>query len=92
MLTAKAAEAILAYNTLMKSPCDFWWLWQKKGLISVRHCEPPVVSQDIHQTMIGRTLSLCQMNIMQKIVWKVKRAIGLSIVGVMDLFDMNGTV
>lgn len=92
VLTARAAETILKVNTPMQCPCDFWWLWQKKGLLSVRHCDPPVVTQDIHQTMIGRTLSLSQMNLMQKITWKIKRAIGLSIVGVMDLFGKNGPI
>ena len=92
VLTAKAAAAMLKFNTPMQSPCDFWWLWQKKGLLSVRHCELPVVSQDIHQTMIGRTLALSQMNLAQKIVWKVKRTVGLSIVGVMDMFGKNGSL
>ena len=92
VLTAKAAAAILKFNTPMQSPCDFWWLWQKKGLLSVRHCEPPIVSQDIHQTMIGRALALSQMNLMQKIFWKAKRAVGLCIVGVMDMFGKNGSL
>lgn len=92
VLTAKAAAAILKCNAPMRSPCDFWWLWQKKGFISVRHCEPPVVAQDIHQTMIGRTLALSQMNFIQKIAWKVKRAIGLGIIGVWDLFGNDGSL
>jgi len=92
VLTAKAAAVMLKFNTPIQFPFDFWWLWQKKGLLSVRHCEPPVVSQDIHQTMIGRALALSQMNLMQKISWKTKRAVGLCIVGVMDLFDKNGSL
>lgn len=92
VLTASAAAAMLKFNTPIQFPFDFWWLWQKKGLLSVRHCEPPVVSQDIHQTMIGRALALSQMNLMQKIFWKAKRAVGLCIVGVMDTFGKNGSL
>ena len=92
VITAPAAKAVLRANIPMRCPCDFWWLWQKKGLLSVRHCESPVVSQDIHQTMIGRALALSQMNLMQKVFWKAKRAVGLSIVGIMDLFGKNGSL
>lgn len=76
VMTRKAAEAIKADNTPMKCPCDYWWYWKNKGIIDVWHHPVPVVSQDIHQTTIGRSKSLCQMNLAEKIVWKIKRAIG----------------
>ena len=84
VITAPAAKAVLKANMPMRCPCDFWWLWQKKGLLTVRHSEPSVIEQDIHQTMIGRTLAVSQMNFAQKVFWKIKRAIGLGIIFVYD--------
>lgn len=76
VMTRKAAEAIKAENTPMKCPCDYWWYWKNKGIIDVWHHPIPVVSQDIHQTTIGRSKSLCQMNTFEKIWWKMKRVVG----------------
>jgi len=92
VITGPAAKAVLKANIPMCCPCDYWWLWKKRGLIDVRHIVPPVIGQDIHQTMIGRTLALSQMNIAQKVFWKVKRAIGLGIIFVHDTFKehVNG--
>ena len=84
VITAQAAKAVLKANMPMRCPCDFWWLWQKKGLLTVRHSEPSVIDQDIHQTMIGRSLAVSQMNFAQKVIWKIKRAIGLGIIFVYD--------
>ena len=84
VITAPAAKAVLRANIPMRCPCDFWWLWQKRGLVDVRHSVPSVIDQDIHQTMIGRTLALSQMNIAQKAFWKIKRAVGLGIIFVYD--------
>lgn len=84
VITASAAKAVLRANIPMRCPCDFWWLWQKRGLVDVRHSVRPVVDQDIHQTMIGRTLAVSQMNFAQKVFWKIKRAIGLGIIFVYD--------
>lgn len=83
VMTRKAAEAIAKANTPMKCPCDYWWYWKNKGIIDVWHHPIPVVSQDIHQTTIGRSKSLSQMNIVEKVVWKVKRVAGKLLLEVM---------
>ena len=85
VITAPAARAVLKANMPMRCPCDYWWLWKKRGLIDVRHSVPPVIDQNIHQTMIGRTLAVSQMNLGQKAYWKTKRAIGLGIISVYDV-------
>ena len=90
VITVPAAKAVLRGNIPMRCPCDFWWLWQKRGLVDVRHSVPPVVDQDIHQTMIGRTLAVSQMNFAQKVFWKIKRAIGLGIQALCNAMQGDG--
>ena len=76
VITAKAREVLRKTNTPMRCPCDFWFKWRKAGIIDAWHHETAVVSQDISQTTIGRTKSLCQMNIVETAFWALKRLIG----------------
>ena len=79
VITVPAAMAVLKANMPMRCPCDCWWRWERRGLVDVWHSEPAVVDQDLRDSIIGRTPSLSQMNLAQKVFWKIKRAIGVAI-------------
>ena len=83
VITRSAAEDIAAANSPIKRPFDHWWKWRDMGLVEVFRYDPPVVSQDIHQTTIGRAKALCQMGLAEKIWWKMKRLIGQMILALL---------
>lgn len=83
VITRSAAEAIAVENSPIKRPFDHWWKWRDMGLVEVFRYDPPVVSQDIHQTTIGRAKALCQMGLAEKIWWKMKRLIGQMILALL---------
>lgn len=54
VITQSAAQAVLAANRPLITPCDHWWRWVKSGRIELYHALPTVARQD-QVTFVGTT-------------------------------------
>lgn len=92
VITLPAAKKILEKNLPIKCPSDTWTFWQQKGWIELYQAYPEGVNQEWNTT-VGYTsdvtaagdsvIDVRQMNFVQKILWRIKRIVGLALARVL---------
>lgn len=92
VITLSAAKKILEKNFPIKCPSDAWTFWQQKGWIELYQAYPEGVNQEWNTTE-GYTsdvtaagdsvIDVRQMNFVQKILWRIKRIVGLALARVL---------
>ena len=87
VLSKKAAERLLKVNYPVRTPADSWGYWRKKGYIDLYQMSPESCNQAWEENGYvsdvtpdnGVLEDVSRMSVPRKIMWKIKRAIGLSI-------------
>lgn len=87
VITRKAAETILKRNFPLCMPSDLWKFWAGRRLVELYHAFPTVIPCTWKQAGYvsdvcppGEKLIRCSdMSVLRRLVWKVMRAIGLSL-------------
>ena len=80
VITPTAAKALINVNYPLQRPCDHWGLWAKRGIIELYHAIPTVCSQDQSQFVSGtvdaKSFKVSELNFVQCVLHKAKRAVG----------------
>ncbi len=83
VLTLPAARALLRDNAPLRVMNDMWERWVNQGVIALYHARPTVCSQRSYdhpeESEIVRAFHIADRPFGERMVWKLKRAVGIAL-------------
>lgn len=81
----EAAAALARIQRRVRVPADSWGYFRKKGYVRLYRVVPPVCGQDLRfASSIGKRYVAAEHGIAERILWHIRRVIGVALDAIMD--------